>query len=171
MSYRERFFGMLRSTLIGCGIGVAISAGLIIATGSFNKGDIMGFLLLGLILGAAIGIIMCAKSGSKGYMSSAVIKLLHSMRALFFSSLTGSMILLIIGIIRFMIGVLIMIPVGLYIVVSYFINFIYLGIMTLVEKLAKIDAQRPLFQNLDKLVSLISGIIVLVMCLHLVGAI
>ena len=169
MSYRERFFGILRNTLIGWGIGIALSVILIIVTGSFNLEDGLLLLLLGLLIGTIISIVICAKTGNRGFMSSAMTKLWGGMCALFFSGLSGSTFLLVIGIIRLLIGVAIMIPVGLYMVISYFVNFIYLGIMTLVEKFGKIDPESTLCTVLDKISALISVVIVVLICIRLVG--
>ncbi len=166
MSYRERFFAILRNTLIGVGGGVAVAVVIILATGFTNTTDIQALLILGVLIGTIISIGICAKTGSRGFMSSAMLRLFTGIRSLFFSGLTGSAFLLVLGLVRLLLGLAIMIPVILYMAVSYFVNFIYLGIMALIESFAKIDPESTVCTILDKMVSVISIVLVALLCMY-----
>lgn len=131
-----------------------------------NVGDfIAGFLVFTILFGSIASIIICAKTGTQGYMSSAVMHLWSGIKGLFFGSLLGgNVFLLVFGIVKLFIGMIIMIPVGLYMAVSYFLNLIYLGIMALLEKKNKLEDKADLCETLDKAVPAASLVIVAIFC-------
>lgn len=165
--YKQRFEELLITTAKGFGIGAAISLVLIFVTGMATDIGvfILGFLFFTISFGSVASIIICAKTGAHGYMSSAAMQLWSGIKGLFFGNIFGgNIVLLALGIIKLFIGIIVMIPVGLYMVVSYFLNFIYLGIMSLLEKKNKLEDKLDLCKMIDKLVSAISLVIVIIFC-------
>ena len=165
MTYRERFKQMMISSGIGFGIGLVLSIIIVAAT---KMADSVGMfiaisLIFALLLGSIIAMIICARKDSQGVLSGAVTKIWGGIKGLFFSNLFGSPLMMVIGIIRVFIGLLVMLPIGIYMAVNYFLNLIYTGIMAIVEKKGKLEEKAELCEKLDKIVSIVSLVIVVVL--------
>ena len=170
MDYETRFKELLKTTAKGFGIGLVISIVLVLLMGIRVPGDFIGLTSIFTILfGSGISLVICSKTGAQGFMSGAVSRLWVGIKALFFGSIWGgSGILILFGIIKLFIGVIIMVPVGLYMAVSYFLNLIYLGIMCLLEKKEKLTDKDDLCAVLDKIVPVISLVVVAVLCVSII---
>jgi len=166
MYYEERFKELMKTTAKGFGIGFIISTILSIWVFGLSLDLILGDLILTIFIGGIISIILCSKNGAKEHMSGAISRVWDGMKDLFFSSIFGNNIyFLIFGLFKLFIGVIIMIPVGLFMAVSYFFNLIYLGIMFALEKNNKLDANNALCERLDTLIPILSGVITAVFCI------
>ena len=170
MYYEDRFKALLKTTAIGYGIGLIISLVLTIAVGASGVGDfIAGILVITIVFGSIISIFICSRNGSQGYMSSAVGHLWQGIKGLFFGSLLGgNVVLLVFGIVKLFIGIAIMIPVGIFMALSYFFNLIYLGIMALLEKKNKLEDKADLCEMLDKLTTVLAGIVTVIFCIMII---
>ena len=76
--------------------------------------------------------------------------------------------MLVFGIIKLFIGIIIMIPVGIFMALSYFFNLIYLGIMCLLEKKNKLEDKADLYETLDKLSPVLAGIVTVIFCIMII---
>ena len=65
-------------------------------------------------------------------------------------------------------GIIIMIPVGIIMALSYFFNRIYLGIMCLLEKKNKLQDKAELCETLDKLSPVLAGIVTVIFCIMVI---
>ena len=170
MYYEDRFKELLVTTAKGFGIGLVISIILTAIMGVSGVGDFIGIVLaFTIVFGSIVSIIICSKNGTQGYMSSAVDHLWQGMKGLFFGSLLGgNVFLLVFGIIKLFIGIVIMIPVGVFMALSYFFNLIYLGIMTIFEKKNKLEDKADLCELLDKLAPVLAGIVTILFCIMII---
>jgi len=170
MYYEDRFKELLVTTAKGFGIGVVISIVLTALIGASGVGEFIGAVIaFTIIFGSIISIIICSKTGAQGYMSGAVAHLWTGMKSLFFGSLLGgNVFFLVFGIIKLFIGIIIMIPVGIFMALSYFFNLIYLGIMYLLEKKNKLEDKAELCELLDKLAPVLAGIVTVVFCIMII---
>ena len=174
MYYRERFKELLKITAKGFGIGLVIS---IIITALFNNagavpgaGDFIGLVFVFTILiGSIASIIFCSKSGAQGFLSNAGVHLWQGMKGMFFGSIFGGdVFLLVFGLIKLFIGMILMIPVGTFMALSYFFNLIYLCIMCLLEKNNKLEGKANLCATLDKLVTVLAGLVTVFFCIMII---
>ncbi|MBO4899210.1 MAG: hypothetical protein J5509_02875 [Lachnospiraceae bacterium] len=167
--YQERFKELLKYSGIGYGIGLVLSVILVMVIGYNGIGEFIGgVIVITIIVGSLISIVICSRSGVKGFMNGAITKIWSGIKHLFFGSLLGGGLgglLLIIGILKFFIGILIMIPIGLFMAVSYLLNLLYLGIMSGFEKRNKLEGKESLCKTLDKAVPVLSAIIVVILCM------
>ena len=169
--YVERFKGLLITTAKGYGIGAVVALVLMLVTQmAKSAGSFIGlFIVFTILFGSIVSIIICAKTGAQGYMSGAVSRLWTGIKGVFFGSILGlNPFLMLFGIVKFLIGLIIMIPVGIYMCISYFLNLIYLGIMAVLEKNGKLDNKEDLCETLDKVVSVVSLVIVIILCIMIV---
>lgn len=133
--YQERFRELLFKTLMGMGIGFIISIPISIPLSGGNIGNIIGLIILfTFLLGLVASIIICSASGVNGFLSASALKVFSGLKIAFFSSLSGGSMGIVIGITKMIIGCFIMIPISGFMVLSYFFNFIYLGIRAIIEK-------------------------------------
>lgn len=171
--YGQKFKELLMATVKGFGIGLILSILLLNMTKmAQGTSQFVGYLIVFTILiGSCASIIICSKSGVQGFLSGAVSHIWNGIENLFFGSIFGGNIyFLVFGLIRFVIGVIIMIPVAIYMAVSYFLNLIYYGIMALLERNNKLDDKSDLCEKLDKLVPVMSFVIVAFFCFLIVNA-
>lgn len=164
MCYEDRFKELLIITAKGFGIGLVISIILTALIGVSGVGDFICVVFaFTIVCGSIVSIIVCSRTGAQGYMSGAVAHLWNGMKGMFFGGvLGGNAFFLIFGIIKLFIGIVIMIPVGLFMALSYFFNLIYLGIMCLLEKKSKLEDKAELCETLDKLVPIMAGIVTVI---------
>lgn len=170
MYYEDRFKELLITTAKGFGIGLVISVILTALIGAGGVGEFIGVVIaFTIVFGSIVSIIICSRSGAQGYMSSAVGHLWSGIKGLFFGSLLGgNVFLLVFGIIKLFIGIIIMIPVGIFMALSYFFNLFYLGIMCLLEKKNKLDDKAELCETLDKLSPVLAGIVTVIFCIMII---
>lgn len=100
--YGERFKELLKTTAKGFGIGLVISVILTALIGAGGVGEFVGVVIaFTIVFGSIVSIIICSRSGTQGYMSSAISHLWSGMKGLFFGSLLGgNVFLLVFGIIK-----------------------------------------------------------------------
>ena len=152
MSYIERFRSILKNTAIGFAIGLIISIIIVLLT---RSSDFYMVLIFGtLFFGSAAAMVISLKKGASGFASSVISTIWSGMKTMFFSSLFRSSIFWGFGVAKLIIGLLLMIPVGLYMIISFFVNFIYTGIMALLEKLHIIREDSTIGVILDKVVAI-----------------
>jgi hypothetical protein len=169
MSYREKFKEMIINSAIGYVIGLVISIILVVVVAGGNPaksiGEVIAFTI---IFGSVASIIICSKKGTQGYMSGAVSKVWSGFKGMFFGSLFAggfSVPLIIFGLIKLMIGLIILIPIVVYMAVDYLLNMIYLGVMSLLEKFNKLEDKQDLCENLDKIVPILSLVVTVILCI------
>ena len=123
-------------------------------------------LAIAVLVGSIIAMVLCAKQNVQGFLSGTVQSIFGSVVNIFFSNVfAGSPILMALGVIKMFVGMIIMIPLGLYMAISFFLNIFYFGIMYILEKSHKLDGKAELCEKLDKIVPIVSVIIVVVICI------
>lgn len=170
MNYEQTFKELLKTTAKGFGIGLVVSVILTALMGVGGVGEFINIAIaFTIIFGSIISIVICSKSGAQGYMSSAVSHLWSGIKGLFFGSiLGGDVFFLVFGIIKLFIGLIIMIPVGIFMALSYFFNLIYLGIMCILEKKNKLEDKADLCETLDKIAPALAGIVTVIFCIMII---
>lgn len=162
MNYKESFQGLMINTGKGFGVGIAIAA---IITLLSKYHDISLGLGLAIMFGSLASIFFCSRSNVQGYMNTVALSVVTTLKNVFFTSIfSGGGVLLILGIAKVMLGIIIMIPVCIYMTFSYVLNIIYFTIMFLLEKFNKLEGKEELCSALDKIVPVASLVLSLVVC-------
>jgi hypothetical protein len=164
--YETRFKGLMTNTAIGFGIGLAISILLtILMHGTVSS--VLGFLLL---FGPIVSMIICSKNHVEGFMNSAVLHFFSGIKGLFFGSIfSGGGLLLVFGMVKLIIGCIIMIPVCIYMAIAYILNLIYFTVMFILEKNGKLDDKQSLCDALDRVVPIAAIVLTLLFSIWLFG--
>lgn len=173
MNYREKLKDLLKNTAKGFGIGAVLSIILLILLGNKNVIEFIGGVILFTVLfGPIASIIICARNGEQEYLGKGFSHLWTGVAGFASGAISclteGSAILLVFGIIRLFIGLVIMVPVLIFMAVSYVFNLIYLVIMVMLEKGNKLDDKKQLCEMLDKLIPVLSGIVTVVYCILII---
>lgn len=174
--YKNKFKGLLIATAKGFGIGMAISIVLVALIFGNSEGELVQMVELittlmsfTIILGLLISAFLYSKSSTRNSFMGAASGSLLGLGCLFVNSREeGNGPLAVIGIVNLFICLVIMIPVGIFMALSYFLNFIYLGIMFLLEKKNKLENRTKLCNVLDYLVSLLTVVITTASCVAIV---
>lgn len=163
MTYSERFKDMLIITAKGFGIGLVLSIILNIWVGNDGIIQLIGSTIItAIFLGAFASVIICIKNdnGVSRFMGEALSRIATGTLQFAIGGFNGfSPALLVVGIIRFMLGLVVLIPVAVYVVMAYIVNFIYYGIMALLEKKSILKEKEELCEIIDKVVAIATGIV------------
>lgn len=168
MSYREKFKGLLMGTAKGFAIGLIPTVLFLVLMMSNGFGfDFYVFLVFEILFGAIAAIIVTMKSGMGEIWNQSITNMMGAIKSIFFSGIFKSQVFLAIGIIKMIIGILIMVPVGLFMSIFYVLNFLYLGTMSILEKYNKLEGKSALCEKMDKAVTIISGVIVVALIIYM----
>ena len=172
MQYEMKFNEILDNTKKGFILGAVLSLALTIFLmhDSWSwDGAIEVYLCLLIISGGAASIVISYKTGTEIFMNQGISRVCHgAFTMLLFSDLSGMGF--IFGLVRLCIGVMILIPVFLYMSIAYVMNLIYLTIMWQLEKRDMLAEKQQLCSILDKAVPLTAFLIVAVICVNLLKA-
>ena len=170
--YESKFRNLLATTATGYGIGLVAAIALTFLFGITGVDFITMVLVLTIIFGSVVSMIICAKMGTQGFLNAAVVKIWSGFKHMFFGAIVFSNvpIFFVIGIFKFIIGLLILIPVGIYMAFSYLCNFIYLAIMFALERHHMLDNHERLCRILDFLVPILSGVLTIAVCYKLLNS-
>lgn len=175
MNYKEKLKDLLKNTAKGFGIGAILSIILLLVLGDDGPSVfefIEGVIVWTAFFGPIASIIVCARNGEQEYLSKGFSHLWRGVvgfAAGVISCMTeGSIALFVFGIVRLFIGLIIVVPVAIFMAVSYVFNLIYLVIMVVLESGNKLDDKRQLCEMLDKLIPVLSGIVTVVYCIVII---
>ena len=169
-TYSQRLKGILIDTAKGFGVGLLTGVFFAVVFGRFvYKGTVLECSLMGAAffvgLGLIVTIILAAKDNSAVFIAEGLSHLLVGFQAAFFGVFDGgNLILIMFGIIRYIIGFIILIPVGIWLAVSYVLHLIYLIIMTILEKTRVIEGKDRLCRFLDVAVQIVAAGVTLFIC-------
>lgn len=161
MNYTEKFKQLLKSTIVGFLIGLCISIlfTILVVKGEFLHYFNVIFTLTAFIFGPIAAIVVSSRYGLEKYIGTAANKIFLGIKGMFFgSTIGGGGAFFVIGAAKAIIGAIIMIPVILYMALSYVLNFLYFGIMALLEKGNKIQDKKALCESLDKMIPILAAI-------------
>ncbi len=162
MYYKESFKQLMLDTAKGFGAGLLVS----IILNILMKGDITIVIAFTLVFGPVASMIFCSLDNIDGFMSNSVIKIFTGIKDIFFGGLfAGSGFFFVIGIIKLVIGVIVMIPLAIYMAINYILNLIYFTVMFLLEKFNKLQGKEDLCTKLDKIVPITSIVISVILCI------
>ena len=135
-SYKERFHGILKSTALGCGIGLV--GGLIFAfIVTKNHFEILDFIqvtfVMCLTFGLGLSIVLYSKNGVASGMEGWIVSTLTGLFGSIFGFMSGSVVTAMIGIFLLFLSLFVLIPCIVYMVVIYPVNFVYYLFMTILE--------------------------------------
>ncbi len=167
MYYRDSLKSMLLETLKGFGAGLMISAiiGFFIAKG-FNMDCIEYSLMFDMLFGPICAIYFCSKENVAGFMNSGAEKIYSGIINACFRGLAGGNVYsFIFGVVKLIIGFIILLPIAFYMAISYVINLFYFAIMSIFEKLNKLENKETLCATLDKAISILSLVITIIICI------
>ena len=162
--YEIRFTRLLKNTGIGFGIGLIVSI-IIAVSRHYSLGDSAAMILVfTFLIGSLASVLISAKSGLVGAANGLIRTVFKGITTACFKMPTGSGIMFALSLVKAIIGFFLLIPLCLYIVISYPINLIYLGIMTMFERKGKLEEKASVIKILDILVPIISIILVIIIC-------
>lgn len=155
MTYQERLKEIGRITAIGLGIGfiASIVIMLLIGMGSFDEA--VGVCIVFTFgIGFCVSIYLSSRAGVQGIMDGSIGRIWNGVTDIFFASLIGassfSPLFLLFGLIRLAIGIILLLPICLYMASAYFFNLIYLCVMYSFEKNGKLEEKKETCEKLDK---------------------
>ncbi len=147
MSYTDQLKIMLRETLGGIKIGAIISAVITVLIFFMNRADNEKFPFYGyievllfftLLIGAVVAVINFGHSdATDGLLNGKIYDLTSGITASIFGGFLGSPLLMIIGVFKIAVGLIVLIPLYSYIAVSFVVTYIYVVIMSILEKKGK----------------------------------
>ena len=156
---------MILHTIIGLGGGTALATIAIIVFKRTSSTDKAGILILGLIAGLTVSVILCSKKGTLDFANNIIGKTLISILTMAFTGFgSGFWVLAILGVIF---GIVLLVPLIVYMVISYCLNIIYYGLMALLESVKLINPDSKYCLFLDKLINLIAAAFAVFICIYL----
>ncbi len=132
--YEIRFKQLLKKTAIGFGIGFIVSLFLVIPAHDNLYGSVLSIILYTLLIGLVASVILSAKGVLLASTGNIITTIINGILRACFTVPSGSGFFFALSIIKAAIGVFLLVPILIYLVVSYPAKLIYLGVMTVLER-------------------------------------
>lgn len=172
--YSYRFHNILSATIKGFVIGGIASAiiAYLIMLKNFKLGDYLIIVVsFTLVIGPICSIFVSAKDKTKENLQTKSVKMFYDLKNTFFGITFGFNALFALSLIKFVVGVILMVPLFVYMAFSYTCNFVYWGIMCVLEKANKLEGKSDLCRTLDKCVEATPLFVTAIVCVMVVKAI
>ena len=145
--YEIRFRQLLTKTAIGFGIGFIVSLFLVIPSHYTLLESIGCIFFYTLFIGLVASVILSAKSVLLTSTGNIITTIINGILRACFTVPSGSGFFFALSIIKAVIGVFLLVPILIYLVVSYPAKLIYLGIMTVRERTGAFECPMPEYSS------------------------
>ena len=170
--YQEKLKELLIMALKGMAIGLVLA--LIIQFTLFRADNEISTILgqvfaMTVFFGLIATIIICTKSGTEGFINSAASRGFSGLSGVLFGGMVlGSPLLFALSLIKMVIGAIIMVPILIYMGISFVFNLIYIIVMCILEKNGKLNEKEDLCEILDKVMPILSIIVTIIICILII---
>lgn len=170
MCYKENLFDLIKKTFIGLVIGFVLSIVLCLVEDREILDELPDILKVMVFIGIPIAIVLCARENRLCFLGDGLTNILSGIMNAFSGLMSGNGLGVVFGAAFAILGLLLLVPIILFMGINYLLSLIYFTIMSLFEITNLLNGKEKLCEYLDKSVFFISIATVVYISIKIYGS-